>query len=253
MLEEGHREGAIGQSELELIKNVFEFDDTTVATILTPISQVQTLGAKTPVRAAIQAVRSQNYSRMPVTGRDKKDVVGILYAKDLLRAKLHPVAGVPDATIDTLMHKPLFVPASLRLNSLFRDRARRERGGDRHRHDERRARDPARGPFPRGRDHPHRRDDEVAEMISLSTLLFLLVPLLLLEGFYSGSEIALLSADKLALKRQARHGLPGAKLALDLASHPDRVLSTTLLMTSLCVITISALAISRTPISSRSR
>src|SRR4051794_37977411 len=78
-------------------------------------------------------------------------------------------------------------------------------------------------------------------MIALSTLIMLLIPLLLLEGFYSGSEIALLSADKLALKRQARHGLPGAKIALDLASHPDRVLSTTLLMTSICVITISAL------------
>src|SRR5581483_6883881 len=99
---EGHREGAIGESELELIKNVFEFDDTTVASILTPISQVQTLGLKTPVRTAIQAVRSQNYSRVPVTGRDRKEVVGILYAKDLLRAKLHPVAPVSAATLETL-------------------------------------------------------------------------------------------------------------------------------------------------------
>jgi putative hemolysin len=120
MLEEGHREGAIGESELELIKNVFEFDDTPVATILTPISQVQTLGAKTTVRTAIQAMRSQNFSRVPVIGRDRKEVVGILYAKDLLRAKLHPAAGVHDTTIETLMRKPLFVPVSMRLNSLFR-------------------------------------------------------------------------------------------------------------------------------------
>ncbi|MCM2324396.1 MAG: hemolysin family protein [Oligoflexia bacterium] len=72
-------------------------------------------------------------------------------------------------------------------------------------------------------------------------LLAIIPPLLLLEGFFSGSEIALLSADKLALKRLARQNARGAKLALELASHPERIFSTTLLMTSLCVIGISSL------------
>ncbi|HUP58169.1 MAG TPA: hemolysin family protein [Bdellovibrionota bacterium] len=76
---------------------------------------------------------------------------------------------------------------------------------------------------------------------TLGLLIALVIPLLLIEGFFSGSEIALLSADKLALKRQAKHGSEGAKLALELASHPDRVLSTTLLMTNVCVISLSAL------------
>ncbi|OFZ55740.1 MAG: hypothetical protein A2428_14605 [Bdellovibrionales bacterium RIFOXYC1_FULL_54_43] len=77
--------------------------------------------------------------------------------------------------------------------------------------------------------------------LSIWVLITMVPPLLLLEGFFSGSEIALLSADKLLLKKQAKRGLSGAKLALDLAMHPERILSTTLLMTSLCVITISAL------------
>lgn len=66
------------------------------------------------------------------------------------------------------------------------------------------------------------------------------VPLLLCEGFFSGSEIALLSADKLALKRHQRSGQPGSRLALELAGHPERVFSTTLLITSLCAVGISA-------------
>jgi putative hemolysin len=74
------------------------------------------------------------------------------------------------------------------------------------------------------------------------THLFALVPpLLIIEGFYSGSEIALLSADRLQLRKSAKNGSRGARLALELAGHPERVLSTTLLMTSLCVIGISAL------------
>lgn len=77
--------------------------------------------------------------------------------------------------------------------------------------------------------------------LTVWTLAALTFPLLLIEGFFSGAEIALLSADKLMLKKHAKAGSRGAKLALDLANHPERVLSSTLLVTSLCVIAISAL------------
>ncbi|OFZ18367.1 MAG: hypothetical protein A2X94_12525 [Bdellovibrionales bacterium GWB1_55_8] len=77
--------------------------------------------------------------------------------------------------------------------------------------------------------------------LSLWVLAVIVPPLLLLEGFFAGSEIALLSADKLSLKKKAKLGGKGAQRALDLAGHPERILSTTLLMTSICVILISAL------------
>ncbi len=66
-------------------------------------------------------------------------------------------------------------------------------------------------------------------------------PLLIIEGFFSGSEIALLAADKLILKNLSKQGNAGATLALALANHPERILSVTLLMTSLCVVSCSAL------------
>jgi len=80
-------------------------------------------------------------------------------------------------------------------------------------------------------------------MMNLSywTLFSLVPPLLLIEAFFSGSEIALLSVDKLALQKRAKQGDHGAALALSLANHPERVLSTTLVMTSASVITITAL------------
>lgn len=74
-----------------------------------------------------------------------------------------------------------------------------------------------------------------------NTLLYLIPPLLLIEGFFSGSEIALLSSDRLALKKQAQTGHSSAKQALLLKEQPGKILSTTLLMTSLCVIAISSL------------
>lgn len=76
---------------------------------------------------------------------------------------------------------------------------------------------------------------------SLSTLMIVVPILLLIEGFFSGSELALLSADRLKLKASARRGSKGAKLALELAQHPERVLSATLLATSFCIVVISSL------------
>ncbi|OFZ79175.1 MAG: hypothetical protein A2583_00595 [Bdellovibrionales bacterium RIFOXYD1_FULL_53_11] len=77
--------------------------------------------------------------------------------------------------------------------------------------------------------------------LSALTLLATVPPLLVIEGFFAGSEIALLSADKLKLKSDARRGSKRARIALELANHPERIFATTLLMTCLCMIGISAL------------
>jgi CBS domain containing-hemolysin-like protein len=68
-----------------------------------------------------------------------------------------------------------------------------------------------------------------------------IVLLLAIEAFYSGSEIALLSADRMLLKTLAQNGSSGADRALKLLQAPERIFSSTLLMTSLSVVTISIL------------
>jgi putative hemolysin len=122
MIEEGHKEGAIQQSELDLIKNVFELDDTTVGEVFTPLVQVQTLSEKTTLRNSLNTMRSQKYSRIPITAANstgsRRQVVGVLYSKDLLRAKLEP--ELMSLTVDTIMRRPLFVSPAIRLNALFR-------------------------------------------------------------------------------------------------------------------------------------
>ena len=67
-------------------------------------------------------------------------------------------------------------------------------------------------------------------LIALSLLL------LLLEAFFSGSEIALLSSDLVKIGELAREGDPRAKKVNFFLRHPERLLSTTLLGTNLCVV-----------------
>jgi CBS domain containing-hemolysin-like protein len=68
-----------------------------------------------------------------------------------------------------------------------------------------------------------------------------MILLLLLKGFFSGSEIALVSADKIQMHHRARVGDKGAKLFLKMFQKPDRMLTTTLVGTNLATVGLATL------------
>jgi CBS domain containing-hemolysin-like protein len=63
-----------------------------------------------------------------------------------------------------------------------------------------------------------------------------------LQGFFSGSEIALVSADRLELRAQAKEGSRGAAMALAMLENPARTLGTCLVGTNLSLITATTVA-----------
>ena len=71
--------------------------------------------------------------------------------------------------------------------------------------------------------------------------LIIMVILLLLQGFFSGSEIALVNADKLKLRHRARQGHNGSKLVLKQFEKPERLLTTTLVGTNIATVSMTTL------------
>ncbi len=69
----------------------------------------------------------------------------------------------------------------------------------------------------------------------------IMVVLLLLKGFFSGSEIALVNADKLKMRHKAKQGNRGAKLVLKLFEKPDVLLGTTLVGTNISTVVLVTL------------
>jgi len=59
---------------------------------------------------------------------------------------------------------------------------------------------------------------------------------LLAQGFFSGSEMALVSANRALLQTRADEGVPGAKLALEMLQHDDALLGTCLIGTNVCLV-----------------
>lgn len=118
MLEQGHREGTIEQAEIDLIRNIFSLDETSASEVFTPIDQVLTVRSTMTLKDAITAVQGREFSRIPVTGKNNREIVGILYKKDLVFSKWS--TGHLDDPVVSLMRQPHSVPATTRLNVLFR-------------------------------------------------------------------------------------------------------------------------------------
>lgn len=118
MVEEGHKEGLIHPNEVDLIQNVFQLDDTPVSDVCTPISSVLAISAAATADEAAAMIQKSRHFRMPVYDGSRRDIVGILYAKDLIFAKLHETG--PKRTARDFMREPYFVPLQMRLNRLFK-------------------------------------------------------------------------------------------------------------------------------------
>ncbi len=74
--------------------------------------------------------------------------------------------------------------------------------------------------------------------VTIGIMIFCLIA----EGFFSGSEIAVVSADRMKLRHDAAKGSEGAKLALAMLENPEWLLSTTLVGTNIAVVTNTTMA-----------
>jgi putative hemolysin len=70
----------------------------------------------------------------------------------------------------------------------------------------------------------------------------LMIMCLVAEGFFSGSEMGVVSADRMKLRHDAAKGSLGAKLALDMLNKPEWLLSTTLVGTNISVVANTTMA-----------
>lgn len=108
-----------GAGEGALVAGVFTLGDTQVSEVMVP--RVDVVGVERTTRWAevVARVRSAEHSRMPVYDETIDDVVGVLYAKDVLSAV---VAGdEPEAGWTSLVRAPQFIPATKRVDDQLRD------------------------------------------------------------------------------------------------------------------------------------
>lgn len=78
--------------------------------------------------------------------------------------------------------------------------------------------------------------------MDIPLIIFLMLVCLMVEAFFSGAEIGVVSADRIKLRHSAAKGDRGAKMALKMLEKPEWLLSTTLVGTNIAIVTNTTLA-----------
>jgi putative hemolysin len=102
---EGTASGAVEAGEEELIRRIFHFTDRSVSSVMTPRTEVAAIEVGTPLAEVIETFMSSGYSRLPLYERSLDDVIGVLYAKDLLQAR----SSGENVDLRSLARPPFFV------------------------------------------------------------------------------------------------------------------------------------------------
>jgi putative hemolysin len=112
----GEEEGVIEHEEREMIEGVMTFGDTLVREIMIPRADIIAMEKEATLDQALDIVVARGHSRIPVYDEMLDNIVGILYAKDLIPALRNCSGDIP---ISGLLRKGHFVPETMKVNVLL--------------------------------------------------------------------------------------------------------------------------------------
>ncbi|MHB8840576.1 MAG: hemolysin family protein [Candidatus Aquicultor sp.] len=110
--------GVIEEEEKELIHSIFEFGDTIVREVMVPRMDMVAVSIDAPIEEVLSLVIREGHSRIPVYEETVDNVVGVIYAKDLL---IHMSKGRIDIPLRQLMRPAYYVPESKKVDELLRE------------------------------------------------------------------------------------------------------------------------------------
>ena len=118
LVDVAEEEEEIEEEERELIHSVFEFGDTVVREVMVPRTDMVAMPAEATLEQALETIVKAGYSRIPIYEGDTDNIVGVLYAKDLLRRSAREREGQPTTSV---ARAPLFVPEQKKVAELLRE------------------------------------------------------------------------------------------------------------------------------------
>ncbi len=84
---EGMVSGTVETDEEEFINRVFRFSERNIGSIMKPRTEIVAVEVGTPLSEVIETFMSSGYTRLPLYENELDNIVGVLYAKDLLRSR----------------------------------------------------------------------------------------------------------------------------------------------------------------------
>ena len=110
-VEEAAESGVLEADEVEMIQNIFEFDDKEIKDIMTHRTNMVAVDADWSLEEAMKFMLNEIYSRFPVYEESVENIVGIVHLKDALKVYMSGNAGkMKQRKVRSITRKPFFVP-----------------------------------------------------------------------------------------------------------------------------------------------
>ncbi|MBI3979751.1 MAG: HlyC/CorC family transporter [Chloroflexi bacterium] len=111
-------DGIIEEDEQEMIKGIFELEETTAREIMVPRIDIVAAPTKAALKEVVELIIRQGKSRIPLYEGSVDNIVGIVYVKDLLR---HLADGGPPPALTAIARPAYFIPETKRVDELLHE------------------------------------------------------------------------------------------------------------------------------------
>ena len=122
MLDEGKKTGVIDKTEHELISSIFEFTDTMVKEIMVPRTDITAIDCSISSENLFSTISEEGYSRIPVYKKNLDNIIGIIYAKDVVSLLEYRNLII----LDDIIRQPYFVPQTKKISELLKEMQRKK-------------------------------------------------------------------------------------------------------------------------------
>lgn len=115
-VQQGQTDGALEKEERQMIYSIFQFGDTLAREIMIPRIDMLALDVETTIPDALSALVESGHSRVPVYEATVDNIIGLLYAKDLLKCLSDPGKEPP---LRETLREAYFIPEAKKLDDLL--------------------------------------------------------------------------------------------------------------------------------------
>jgi len=121
LVETGSEQGEIEEEEKEMIHGVIELGDKKVHEVMVPRIGIRAVNVDDPIDEVLETIIAAGHSRLPVFDESLDNIVGILYAKDLLPYLKGNGRAMGDIDMRKLVRPPVYVPESKPVDDLLHE------------------------------------------------------------------------------------------------------------------------------------
>jgi Mg2+/Co2+ transporter CorB len=115
-----HKEGSVGKGERDMLGGLLDLQELEVSDVMVHRTKMRAIDASLPPEEIVREVLSSPYTRMPLWRGDPDNIIGVLHAKDLLRALDAAGGDAAKLDIEDLALEPWFVPDTTALKDQLR-------------------------------------------------------------------------------------------------------------------------------------